>query len=420
MISRQTKREVALGFKSLLQHKLRSVLTLLGLVFGVASVVAMLAVGEGASEDALAQIRKLGSNNIIIRTRKPTGADNQENVRMSIYGLTYEDQQRLSETIPGVRRSVPVKVLRKEGQLDTRKIDLRILGTTPEWFSLIKRRLIAGRLIDATDEARRNAVVVLTEHGARRLLATHDAIGQPVRIDGIVFLVIGIIGDEAVAKGSAELADQEVDAYMPLSIARNRFGDVVQQRTSGTVIREKIELHELVLEANSIEDVPAVAAAVDYALKRFHSVKDYELNVPLALLRQAEASKRTFNIVLGSIAGISLLVGGIGIMNIMLATVTERTREIGIRRAIGAQRRQIIRQFLIETVTLSSTGGLVGLLLGASIPFVITQFAGMPTKITISSLVLAFGISVALGIIFGIYPAQRASRLDPIEALRHV
>ncbi len=420
MISRQTKREVALGLKSLLQHKLRSTLTLLGLVFGVASVVAMLAVGEGASEEALAQIRKLGSNNIILVTRKPTGIDSNDNVRMSIYGLTYEDQQRIAETIPGIRRGVPVKILPKQGQLDARKLDLRILGTTPDWFELVKRDLIAGRLLDVTDEARRNPVVVLTEHGARRLLATHEAIGQPIRIDGIVFEVVGIIGDETLAAEGAELADQEVDAYVPMSVARNRFGDVIEQRSSGATIREKIELHQLVLEAESIEVVPRVAAAVDYALKRFHPVKDYEVNVPLALLRQAEASKRTFNIVLGSIAGISLLVGGIGIMNIMLATVTERTREIGIRRAIGAQRRQIIRQFLIETVTLSSVGGLVGLVLGVAIPVVITQFAGMPTKITFFSLVLAFGISVALGIVFGIYPARRASRLDPIEALRHV
>ncbi len=420
MISSQTKREVALGLKSLLQHKLRSTLTLLGLVFGVASVVAMLAVGEGASEEALAQIRKLGSNNIILNSRMPVGADTQENVRMSIYGLTYEDELRIKETIPGIRRTVPVKALRKEGQLDSRKLDLRILGTTPDWFDLVKRDLIAGRLIDPTDEARRNPVVVLTEHGARRLLATHSAIDQPIRIDGIVFTVIGIIGNETIAKGASDLEDKEVDAYVPLSLARNRFGDVISRQSSGATLREKVELHQLVLETDSIESVPQVATAVEYLLKRFHATADYEINVPLALLRQAEASKRTFNIVLGSIAGISLLVGGIGIMNIMLATVTERTREIGIRRAIGAQRKQIIRQFLIETVTLSSTGGIIGLILGVIIPIVITQFAGMPTKITLSSLILAFGISVALGIIFGIYPARRASRLDPIEALRHV
>jgi putative ABC transport system permease protein len=420
VISSQTRREVALGLKSLLQHKLRSTLTLLGLVFGVASVVAMLAVGEGASEEALAQIRRLGSNNIILNSRMPVGADAQENVRMSIYGLTYEDELRIKETIPGIRRTVPVKALRKEGQLDSRKLDLRILGTTPDWFDLVKRDLIAGRLIDPTDEARRNPVVVLTEHGARRLLAAHSAVNQPIRIDGIVFTVIGIIGNETMAKGASDLEDKEVDAYIPLSLARNRFGDVISRQSSGATLREKVELHQLVLETDSIEAVPQVAAAVEYLLKRFHAAADYEINVPLALLRQAEASKRTFNIVLGSIAGISLLVGGIGIMNIMLATVTERTREIGIRRAIGAQRKQIIRQFLIETVTLSSTGGIIGLILGVIIPLIITRFAGMPTKITPGSLILAFGISVALGIIFGIYPARRASRLDPIEALRHV
>ncbi len=420
MISNQTKREVALGLKSLLQHKLRSTLTLLGLVFGVASVVAMLAVGEGASEEALAQIRKLGSNNIILDARPPLSTDGQENVRMQIYGLTYEDERRLAETIPDIRRIVPVKILRKEAQLDARTLDLRILATTPAWFDLVDRRIIAGRLLDPTDEARRNAVVVLTEHGARRLLATRSAIDQIIRIDGIAFTVIGIIGNETLGAGAAALDDQEVDAYVPLSLARSRFGDVITRRSSGTTLRERVELHQLVIEAASIEAVPRVATAVEFVLRRFHPVVDYQINVPLALLRQAEASKRTFNIVLGSIAGISLLVGGIGIMNIMLATVTERTREIGIRRAIGAQRSQIIRQFLIETVTLSGVGGLIGLLLGVLIPLAITQFAGMPTRITLFSLVLAFGISVALGIVFGLYPARRASRLDPIEALRHL
>lgn len=420
MISSQTKREVALGLKSLLQHKLRSTLTLLGLVFGVASVVAMLAVGEGASAEALAQIRKLGSNNIILDARLPVSADDQENVRMQIYGLTYEDERRLSETIPDIRRIVPVKILRKEAQLDARTLDLRILATTPAWFDLVDRQIIAGRVLDPTDEARRNAVVVLTEHGARRLLATRSAIDQTIRIDGIAFTVIGIIGNETLGSGAAALADQEVDAYVPLSLARSRFGDIVTRRVSGNTLRERVELHQLVIEANSIDVVPRVATAVEYLLKRFHPVVDYQINVPLALLRQAEASKRTFNIVLGSIAGISLLVGGIGIMNIMLATVTERTREIGIRRAIGAKRSQIIRQFLIETVTLSGVGGLIGLILGVIIPILITQFAGMPTRITLFSLVLAFGISVALGIIFGLYPARRASRLDPIEALRHL
>jgi putative ABC transport system permease protein len=180
-----------------------------------------------------------------------------------------------------------------------------------------------------------------------------------------------------------------------------------------------VELHQIIVEANSTEDVERTATAVEFGLKRFHQTEDYRMNVPLALLRQAEATKRTFSIVLGSIAGISLLVGGIGIMNIMLATVTERTREIGIRRAVGARRRQIIRQFLIETVVLSTAGGLTGILLGVLVPQVITRIADMPTRVTPESLFFSLFISVTIGIVFGLYPAARAAQLDPIVALRH-
>jgi putative ABC transport system permease protein len=216
-----------------------------------------------------------------------------------------------------------------------------------------------------------------------------------------------------------QLPDSEVDAYIPLSVARGRFGDMTIRFTTGSRTREFVELHQIILEASSSERVEPTAAAVEQVLRRFHDRRDYQVSVPLALLRQAEQTKRTFNIVLGSIAGISLLVGGIGIMNIMLASVTERTREIGIRRAIGAKRKQIIRQFLIEAVVLSSSGGVIGLLIGLLIPTIVTRLAEMPTIVTPLSLVLSLGISMAVGIVFGLYPAARAARLDPINALRH-
>jgi putative ABC transport system permease protein len=194
---------------------------------------------------------------------------------------------------------------------------------------------------------------------------------------------------------------------------------MVIRRTSGSREMARVELHQLIVQIRSDEEVEPTAAGITRMLERFHKKTDYRVSVPLALLRQAEATKRNFNIVLGSIAGISLLVGGIGIMNIMLASVTERTREIGVRRAIGAKRKQIVVQFLIETVVLSTLGGFIGIGIGVSIPWLVTRFSGMPTVVTPDSLILSVGISMAVGIVFGIYPAVRAANLDPIEALRH-
>ena len=394
---------------------------MLGMVFGVGSVIAMLAVGEGASEAALEQIRKLGSNNLIIDSMKPVEEAAASNVRtrMSIYGLKYKDYDRILETIPSVNRVVPVKLLRQQGQLDNRALDLRIVGTTPEWFQLVQREVVAGRRLEQIDLDRNRKVAVLTEQGARKLLATRHSLGEPVRIGGVVFEVVGIIESQEVEGASIQSPDREADAYIPLPVARGRFGDIQTQVTSGSYIREMVELHQIIVEVDSLENVPPTADAIEYMLNAFHEEQDFKVQVPLALLRQAEATQRTFSIVLGSIASISLLVGGIGIMNIMLASVTERTREIGVRRALGAKRIQIIRQFLIETVVLSTTGGFIGLVVGILVPTLISEFAGMPTVVTANSLVMALGISVLTGIVFGLYPAARAAQMDPITALRH-
>jgi putative ABC transport system permease protein len=412
-------RIVRLGIKNLMLHKLRSFLTMLGVVFGVASVIAMLAVGEGASAEALEQIRKLGSNNIIVSSIKTMEEETGQHSHMSIFGVLYEDEARAKETFPAIRRTAPAKIIRKEGRLGSRALDVRVVGTTESWFELVRRDLIAGRVLTEGDLRDRTGVVVLTEYGARRLLATQATIGQELRIGGNYFEVVGIVQSAGSDGGAIQTPDREVDAYIPLTTAQDRYGDIFSQRSSGTYIREQVQLHELIVEVDAIEHVETVAAGLDRLLSHFHPKGDYRISIPLALLRQAEATKRTFNIVLGSIAGISLLVGGIGIMNIMLASVTERTREIGIRRAIGAKRRQIVGQFLIETVVLSTVGGMVGIAVGLLIPWLISRLAHMPTVITASSLVLSVGISMTVGIVFGLYPAVRAASLDPIVALRH-
>ena len=414
-------RDVRLGVKNLLLHKLRSLLTMLGLVFGVGSVIAMLAIGEGASEEAIAQIRRLGSRDILLRAAKPAADQNSNTGRawLSVYGLLYDDAVRIAETIPGVVRVVPVKQLEQTGRLRARDLEMRIVGTTADWFDLVRRPLVAGRVLSAADVAGRAHVAVLTEWGARRLLATEHALGEMLTLGGNAYEVVGIVRSEEGDGQGMQAPDARTDAYIPLSTARERHGDVFAKRTQGSQVREQVQLHQILVETADEALVERTARAIERALETFHKKKDYEVSVPLALLRQAQATRRTFSIVLGAIAGISLLVGGIGIMNIMLATVTERTREIGIRRAIGARRSQIVAQFLVEALVLSAVGGAIGIGLGVLIPRLVTVFAGMPTIVTAWSLLLAFGISVGVGVVFGLYPAVRASRLDPIEALRH-
>ena len=410
-------RDVNLGIKNLLMNKLRSLLTVLGIVFGVGSVIAMLSVGEGASREAIEQIRKLGSNNIIISTLKPI-EETVEWVYMSVYGLRYEDEQRIRETMPGVEVTVPVKLIRKQGILGERDLEMRIVGTTPAWFELVKRKVIAGRVLTENDFNSRSTVCVLTEFGARRMLATEHSIGQFIRIGGEYYEVIGIVQSDAGGE-DAQTPDEETDAYIPLSVAQERYGDIIVRRSAGSYERERVELHKLLVKVEQLDKVEATADAIGAMFQRFHKKKDYHISVPLGLLKQAESTRRRFNVVLGSIAGISLLVGGIGIMNIMLASVMERTREIGIRRAVGAKRAQIVRQFLVETTVLSSVGGIIGIGIGILLPWLITRFSGMPTFLPLWGVGLAFGISVGVGIIFGIYPAVRAAKLDPIVALRN-
>jgi putative ABC transport system permease protein len=417
-------RDISLGIQNLLIHKLRSFLTMLGVVFGVGSVVAMLSVGEGASKAALDSIKKVGSNNIIISSMKSVEEQNITNRAesfMSVYGLKYADYERLKATFSAVITTVPVKLINKSGILGQRTLDLRVVGTTPEWFKLVKRDVVAGRVLVEKDSQDKDRSLVLTEYGARRLLATRNTIGQDIKVGGTSFRVVGIVksSETTAASSGIQMPDQEVDAYIPIEVARFYFGDISIRETAGSEERKNVELEQIIVEVDEMRHVESTAKGIETMLETFHKKKDYSMSIPLALLRQAKATKRTFNIVLASIACISLLVGGIGIMNIMLASVTERTREIGIRRAIGAKKKQIITQFLIETVVLSTIGGIVGLIVGIFIPVLITFMAGMQTVITLVSIILPLFISVGIGIFFGLYPAFRAAEVDPIIALRH-
>lgn len=419
------KRIVRLGLKSLWLHKLRSLLTVLGIVFGVCSVIAMLAIGEGASHEAQEQIKSLGSQNIILRSLKPPEEQKPNNAQANYvldYGIKYMDVNRIEKTIPGVSTIVPARVMREYVWNIQHRVDCEIAGTVP-WYPQMRNHAVAkGRFFtDIEAEAKEN-VCVLGHEMALQLFPVHNPIGERVKVGPSYYRVVGVMEPRVTHSelGETQNAQSAADRmFIPLTTARVRFGEILMKRRQGSFESERVELHELTVKVDTLDRVLPVAEAIRGLLERTHKKKDYDVVVPLDLLKRAERTKHVFNVVLGSIAAISLIVGGIGIMNIMLASVTERTREIGIRRALGARRRDIITQFLVETVILSAAGGLLGIVLGVTIPYVVTYFSEMKTIVTPWSPVVAFSISALVGIIFGIYPAVRAAEMDPVEALRH-
>ena len=421
------RRAVALGFKTIWLHRLRSVLTMLGIVFGVCSVIAMLAVGEGAGHEAQEQIRRLGSQNIILRSVKPTEGErlSEEQSRVLEYGLTYNDMRRIENTLPSVRVLAPGRIIRSHVFHATRRVDAEIVGVVPWYTGIRQMRLRAGRFFSHIELESHLNVCVVGENVASRLFPLMSPLGRNIRVGSDYYKVIGVVeseagvGQAAAAAGGSDSGSYAPRVYIPLTAARTRFGEIIISRRAGSFEAERVELHEAIVQVENIEDVEETAHIVDGILAPQRRQKDYEMIVPLELLRQAERTKQIFNTVLGAIAAISLLVGGIGIMNIMLASVTERTREIGIRRALGAKKRDIILQFLIETVILSGTGGVIGVAFGVAIPIVIGRIANMTTIVTPWAPMLAFSISALVGVVFGIYPAMRAANMDPVEALRH-
>jgi putative ABC transport system permease protein len=420
-------RIMQLGVKSLLLHKMRSGLTMLGIIFGVCSVIAMLAIGEGASYEAQEAIKKLGSSNIILRSVKPAQDSKAASAGRSYvneYGLTYSDVARLDGTIPGIKRVLPKRIIRDEVRFNNLVQQAQIIGTHPIYTEMAGVDILRGRFLTETDETHMNNVCVLTVSLAENLFPYQDPLEQEVKIGSEYFTVVGLARERAAADkrpqaGQMEGQPLDSNVYVPLATTKSRFGETIFKRSAGSFEAEKVQLHEVTLQFNAVEDVEVAVPMIRTLLKRFHQKTDYEVIVPLELLRQAEQTKRIFNIVLGSIAAISLVVGGIGIMNIMLATVTERTREIGIRRALGAKKKDIVTQFLVETVVLSVGGGLIGVVVGVLTPLLVSQLTDMKTIITPASVLISFGISGAVGVVFGIYPASRAAALDPIEALRH-
>ncbi len=428
------KRTIKLGIKSLWMHRLRSALTTLGIVFGVCSVIAMLAIGEGASREAQELIARLGSRNLIVETVKPPEerADSSDTGRrMRTYGLTYKDAESIRNSLPDVEVVVPIREIDQEARYGSRKVAIKIVGTIPWYTEVSPVHVVHGRFLSSIDLHQQQSVCAVDEQLVNGLFGFDDPVGKDIRIKGNCYRVVGVVGTPSVsgkqndsdAAAPAPTASQQVAAgsvYLPLSTAKSRFTELSASFSGGSQNVERVQLQKITVKVRSTDQVVPMRDILDTLLGRLHKVKkDYRIVVPLELLYQAKRTQRIFSIVLGSIATISLLVGGIGIMNIMLATVSERTREIGIRRALGATKRAIIVQFLSETLMLTFIGGVLGIVLGSLIPFLVTRFGHMPTVITWLSLILAFGISAAVGVVFGLYPAYRAANMDPIESLRH-
>ncbi len=422
MANRSLSTLLSAGFRSLALHKLRSLLTTLGVLFGTSSVISMLAIGEGASYEAQEQIKQLGSRNVILRSVKPPEAPNEGNqtARISSYGLTRLDRERVEQTFPAIERVVGVREIQVEVRVGDNAANPRVLATEPEYLGVTGRLLWEGRFLTAEDNRTHNNVCVLGTELARYYFPLESALGKRVKLGPDYFEVVGTVAPRLRASGDqAKAGEVTGELFIPSETASKWFGEIQVRMRAGSRDMEEVELHEIIARVSGDENVQVVADAARTMLDRFHAKKDYELVVPLELLARAEETKRIFNIVLGSIAGISLLVGGIGIMNVMLATVTERTREIGIRRALGAKRRHIVSQFLVETVLLSVGGGALGVGLGLTIPIAVEYFADMRTIVTPIAPLVAFGISAGVGVVFGLYPAWRAANMDPVEALRH-
>jgi putative ABC transport system permease protein len=413
-----------LGLKSVSVHRLRSTLTILGIVLGVASVIVMLAVGEAARYQAIRQIRELGATNIILRSVKPVDDNTQRRDEGIVqYGLNSSDLERISTTIPTVHSVTPLREFRKDVYYLNRKLEGRVVSAYPNYLEMNGLTMQRGRFISTLDNEHFANVVVLAAETAATLFPVEDPIGKSVQVgENHYYTVIGITESRAPSAGlGSSLAAQDYnrDVYIPFATDRVRFGKMVSYYRSGTFQVEKLEISQITVAVDDMQHVKQTADIIDGILKQFHPKKDTTVTIPLDLLEKAEQTQRIFTLVLSAIASISLLVGGIGIMNIMLATVTERTKEIGIRRALGAKRRDIAVQFLIETVTLSSAGGLLGVVLGIGLSYFVTYSFSLPTIVRVWSPAVAFAVSVAVGLIFGMYPARRAAYMDPIEALRH-
>jgi putative ABC transport system permease protein len=408
--------EIYMGLSSLLVHKLRSLLTMLGMIFGVGAVVAMLSITAGAQKEMISFIDLLGVNNIIIEAKEAVDRNELQTRRATSPGLTFRDFRAISQNVQGIEAATPRKRF-KPGKVlpKTANEPPVLIGVLPNFLEINSLRVIEGRFFTAEDDLHSAPVCVLGESAKVNLLGYDQAVGKYVKINEIWLQVIGVLAHQATADTEVEgleVVNRNNLAIAPLNTVMRRFED------SNSYLKDEIDgiYVRVTPQTDSIE----VASVISAILSATHKdAGDFTVVVPAGLLEERRRTQFIFEVVMICIAGISLLVGGIGIMNIMLATVLERTREIGIRRAIGARQADIVRQFLTEAVMISIVGGLIGIAFGFSLSRVIAAAAGWSTVVTAGSVAVAFGVSVFIGLLFGIYPAVQAAKLDPIEAIRY-
>jgi len=405
---------IFMGFEGLKVHRMRSVLTMLGIIFGVAAVISMLSIGEGAKREALAKYKMLGVNNIIIRDKSLSEKELEEVRSKFSRGLSLKDADAISRIVPTVNLAAPQAELAVEAQFEDKSTAATIVGVSKDFDKILNYQPGRGEFLTADHHKRQLRVCVLGAAVAQKLFPVGDPIGKKIKLDDVWFQVVGAMEQKSLfTETVGELASRNLnqDVYVPLSAFLSRF-------TKDEALASEID--QLTIRIGESSKLVESAAVIRRIMERRHKGEDdFEIIIPFELLKQEERETRIYNMVLGSIAAISLLVGGIGIMNIMLATVLERTREIGIRRSLGARRREILLQFLIEAIGLSLVGGLLGIFLGVSMSLVINSFAEFHTVVTPISVIIAFTVSGGVGVIFGTFPAKSAAKTNPIEALRY-
>ncbi|MCP3963078.1 MAG: ABC transporter permease [bacterium] len=401
------------SLENIAAHKLRSALTMLGIVFGVGAVIAMLSIGAGAERQALETISRLGLHNVVVRGKQLKDDDLRE-IRAKSLGVSLRDAEAIRDAVPGVELVAPKAEIEPWAVLAAGgSTDAQVFGVSARHSWLVNLELAEGRFLDALDVHDHAQVAVIGDAVRRDLFGYAPALGEHLKINDVWLEVIGVLrsaGGEVDAIQGVQLGSTSTAIYLPVSTALRKFD------------KDPLDapLSEIIVRLDSPEDGRETAAVIDSLLGHLHAgAEDYELVVPEALLAESRRTQQMFNIVMGCIAGISLLVGGIGIMNIMLASVLERTREIGIRRAVGARQKDIRFQFIVESFALSAIGGLAGILMGLAIAGTVAASAGWPTEVKIWSILLATSVALGVGLSSGIYPAVRASRLDPIESLRY-